>query len=89
MVLVLGMGIRWVSQWGRYPIDQVILVGGATRIPSVRKFIFETTQVEPVDPDAVDPDVAVALGAALYAGMLDGVINQSMDVIDGMYNWGT
>ena len=80
--------IRWASQWGRYKIDQVILVGGATRIPSVREFVRSVTHIEPLDPGTVDPDAAVALGAALYAGMLDGVITQDMDVVDGMYTWG-
>ena len=45
--------------------------------------------MEPLDPGEVDPDVAVALGAALYAAMLDGVVTQDCDVVDGMYNWGT
>jgi molecular chaperone DnaK (HSP70) len=35
----------------------------------------------------VDPEVAVALGAALYGAMLDGETKDGVDVVDGMYTW--
>lgn len=47
-------------------IDRVVLVGGATRLPVIRNFaarIFRRI------PDLVDPDTAVAVGAALQCGM--------------------
>ena len=48
-------------------IDRVILVGGATRLPVVRRFVEKVfnRKVESL----VDPDTAVALGAALQCGM--------------------
>jgi molecular chaperone DnaK (HSP70) len=42
----------------------VLLVGGSTRMPAVRRFVRNMTGLEPVEAD-VDPDLAVALGAAL------------------------
>jgi len=49
---------------GRSAISKVLLVGGATRMPSVRRFITHMTGLVPEDKD-VDPDEAVALGAAV------------------------
>lgn len=46
-------------------IDQVLLVGGSTRMPMVKKYIKQMTGKEPIG--SVDPDEAVALGAALQA----------------------
>eukprot|EP00959_Pyramimonas_sp_CCMP1952_P276630 5782279-Pyramimonas_sp.AAC.1 len=63
------------------------MVGGATRMPAVRTCIAEMACLEPLDQGEVDPDVAVALGAALYGGMLDGAVKSGVDVVDGMYTW--
>jgi molecular chaperone DnaK (HSP70) len=52
---------------------QVILVGGATRMPAVRNSVRYMTGLEP-RPELVDPDAAVALGAAIYAGVLSGEV---------------
>ena len=49
-------------------IDEVVLVGGSSRIPYVRKCLQEIFPNEL--SEAVDPDKAVSYGAALYAGML-------------------
>jgi hypothetical protein len=49
---------------GRAAISKVLLVGGATRMPSVRRFITNMTGITPEDKD-IDPDEAVALGAAV------------------------
>ena len=51
-------------------IDEIILVGGSTRIPSVQKLVKELTKKEP--NKSVHPDEAVALGAAIQAGILAG-----------------
>ena len=51
-------------------IDQAILVGGASRMPGVRRLFRELLGQEPVP--GTDPDEAVALGAALQAGILTG-----------------
>ena len=48
-------------------IDQIVLVGGATRLPVVRRFV--TKLFGRIPGILVDPDEAVALGAALQCGM--------------------
>ena len=48
-------------------IDKVILVGGSCRMPTVREFISRITGVEP--DTSVDPETAIAEGAAIYAAM--------------------
>lgn len=53
-------------------IDEVILVGGATRMPSIRRLVRVVTGVDP--KMTVNPDEAVSLGAAVLAGILDGEI---------------
>jgi molecular chaperone DnaK len=51
-------------------IDEVILVGGATRMPKVTEVIQEVFKTEP--NRSVNPDEAVTLGAAIQAGILAG-----------------
>lgn len=51
-------------------IDKVILVGGSTRVPLVKKKVEEFFCQEA--DDTIDPDEAVALGAALQADILAG-----------------
>lgn len=46
-------------------IDKVLLVGGSTRIPAVRRMIEEETGIRP--SSEVHPDEAVAIGAAFHA----------------------
>lgn len=53
-------------------VDEVILVGGATEMSAVRKFISHEFGVQP--RRTVDPMQAVALGAAVQAGVLSGEI---------------
>lgn len=48
-------------------IDQILMVGGSTRIPAVHDMIFRVTGKKPVIH--VNPDEAVALGAAIQAGI--------------------
>src|SRR5207253_2809561 len=48
----------------------VILVGGATRVPLVRRYVREVFQREPLGD--IDPDQVVALGAAVQADLLAG-----------------
>jgi molecular chaperone DnaK len=55
-------------------IDQVILVGGTTRVPAVQQFIRGFFNQEPVK--SVNPDEAVALGAAIQGGILTGEIQE-------------
>ncbi|WP_135229505.1 molecular chaperone DnaK [Deinococcus fonticola] len=51
-------------------IDEVILVGGSTRIPAVKRIVQEITKKTP--NESVNPDEAVALGAAVQAGIIQG-----------------
>lgn len=53
-------------------VDQVILVGGMTRMPAIREKVAELTGKEP--QRGVNPDEAVALGAAIQAGVLAGEV---------------
>ena len=53
-------------------IDQVILVGGSTRMPAVADLVKELSGKEP--HKGVNPDEVVALGAALQAGVLKGEV---------------
>jgi hypothetical protein len=54
---------------GRAAITKVLLVGGATRMPAVRRFIGHMTGLAP-EEGGVDPDEAVALGAAVQVGVV-------------------
>jgi molecular chaperone DnaK len=51
-------------------IDEVVLVGGMTRMPRVRQFVKELFGKEP--NTSVNPDEVVAMGAAIQAGVLQG-----------------
>ncbi|MBT3304176.1 molecular chaperone DnaK [Candidatus Woesearchaeota archaeon] len=51
-------------------VDKVLLVGGSTRIPSVQALVKDLTNKE--GDKSVNPDEAVALGAAIQAGILGG-----------------
>src|SRR6187431_1775344 len=51
-------------------IDEVVLVGGSTRIPKVQEIVKEMFGKEP--NKSVNPDAVVAIGAAVQAGVLSG-----------------
>ena len=54
-------------------IDEVILVGGSTRIPAVQKLVRELTGGK--EPNmSVNPDEVVAVGAAIQAAVLKGEV---------------
>ena len=53
-------------------IDKIILVGGPTRMPMVRKFVEETLNRKA--ERGIDPMECVALGAAVQAGVLGGEV---------------
>ncbi len=54
-------------------IDEVVLVGGSTRIPKVQELVTELFGREP--HKGVNPDEVVAVGAAIQAGVLAGEVN--------------
>ncbi|WP_414837704.1 molecular chaperone DnaK [Candidatus Nanosalina sp. VS9-1] len=51
-------------------LDEVILVGGTTRVPAVREHVQAITGLQP--DKSVSPDEAVALGASIQAGSMEG-----------------
>ena len=53
-------------------VDQVILVGGSTRMPAVTDLVKELSGKDP--HKGVNPDEVVALGASLQAGVLKGEV---------------
>ena len=53
-------------------IDEVVLVGGSTRIPAVQALVKEYTGKDP--NQSVNPDEVVAIGAAIQAGVLAGEV---------------
>ena len=60
-------------------LNQVILVGGQTRMPLVQEFVRTVFQREP--NISQNPDEAVALGATIQAGILGGTV-QNMVLLD-------
>jgi len=61
-------------------INEVILVGGSTRIPRVRAITKEIFGKEP--NKSVNPDEAVAMGAAIQGGILAGEVEEQMVLLD-------
>jgi molecular chaperone DnaK len=53
-------------------LDQIILVGGSTRIPAIQENVKEITGKEP--NKGINPDEVVAVGAAIQAGVLAGEV---------------
>lgn len=55
---------------GKEEVDEIVLVGGSTRIPRIRRLISEYFGKEP--NTSVDPDLAVVTGVAIQAGIMGG-----------------
>ena len=60
------------AKFSKSDIDQVILVGGSTRIPAVRNLLLDYLG-KPLN-ETVNPDEVVAMGAAVQAGIIGGEI---------------
>lgn len=60
-------------------IDRIILVGGSTRVPLVQKDIEQFLGKKP--EFAVNPDYAVAEGAAIQAGLISGEIDETESIL--------
>ena len=60
-------------------INLALLVGGSTRIPLVKQFLYETFGFQP--KAAVDPDLSVVRGAAIQAGVLSGTLGADAIVL--------
>ena len=61
-------------------ISKIVLVGGPTRIPLVKKFVGSVTGKEP--ESGVDPMEAVAMGAAIQAGIIAGDVTNDIVLLD-------
>ena len=59
------------TQLSREQVDEVVLVGGSTRIPRVRQLIRDYFGKEP--NTAIDPELAVACGVSIQAGIIGGM----------------
>jgi molecular chaperone DnaK len=61
-------------------ISKIVLIGGPTRVPLVRKFIGSLIGKDP--ESGVDPMEAVALGAAIQAGIIGGEVTSDIVLLD-------
>ena len=61
-------------------ITKIVLVGGPTRIPLVKKFVASVLGKEP--ESGVDPMEAVALGAGIQAGIIAGDVTSDIVLLD-------
>ena len=60
------------SGFSKNDLNEVVLVGGSTRIPAVQKIVKDIFGLEP--NKSVNPDEAVAVGAAIQAGIIAGEV---------------
>ena len=61
-------------------INKIVMVGGPTRIPLVKKFVSEVVGQE--TESGVDPMEAVAMGAAIQAGIIAGDVTSDIVLLD-------
>ena len=61
-------------------VNEVILVGGSTRIPKVRQIVKDIFAKEP--NKSVNPDEVVAIGAAIQGAILAGEVEEQMVLLD-------
>jgi len=61
-------------------IDEVVLVGGSTRIPKVREMVKGVFGRDP--NQSINPDEVVAMGAAIQGGILAGEVEEQMVLLD-------
>ncbi len=60
------------AKLGKESIDEVVMVGGSTRIPAILELVKRVLDKEP--NQTVNPDEVVAVGAAIQAGVLAGEV---------------
>ena len=68
-------------------IDEIVLVGGSTRTPCIRERLFDEFGFEP--HSEVDPDLCVAMGAAVQAAMISGQDVNAVLIDITPYTYGT
>jgi molecular chaperone DnaK len=61
-------------------VSKIVLVGGPTRIPLVKKFVGDVIGKDP--ESGVDPMEAVAVGAAIQAGIIAGDVTSDIVLLD-------
>lgn len=67
------------AKLGKGDVDEVVLVGGSTRVPAVAAFVKEMFGKEP--NKSVNPDEVVSIGAAIQGGVLTGDV-EDMVLLD-------
>lgn len=65
----------------RSPISEILLVGAATKMPAIPRFLNNMTGLR-IRESNVDPDKCVAMGAAIEAGRLEGEISEDFMLMD-------
>jgi len=63
-----------------HEIDEVILVGGSTRLPAVQDFVRDFFNQDP--NMKINPDECVAVGAAIQAGVISGDVEDDIVLLD-------
>lgn len=61
-------------------VDEIVLVGGSTRIPKIKQMLSNYFNGKKLN-ESVNPDEAVAYGAAIQAAILSGQIHEKLDSI--------
>ncbi len=68
------------SKLTKSSINKIVMVGGPTRIPLVKKFVSDV--IEKDVESGVDPMEAVAMGAAIQAGIIAGDVSSDIVLLD-------
>jgi molecular chaperone DnaK (HSP70) len=61
-------------------VNQIVLVGGSTRIPKVQQLLSEFFNNRPLNKE-INPDEAVAYGAAVQGAILSGAADQTKEIV--------
>ena len=64
----------------REDVDEIVLVGGSTRIPKVRRLIEE--YFDKVPNTSIEPELAVVMGSSLQAGVIGGMWPLTVSAIE-------
>lgn len=67
------------SKMSKSDIHEIVLVGGSTRIPKIQQLLSEYFNNEKTLNKSINPDEAVAYGAAVQAALLTGTKNEKLD----------